>query len=51
MKEVSLREQLSSFLPPELVKPLIQEYHNLVQVNPRWTIGGFIAMIKAQKNA
>jgi hypothetical protein len=48
-REVSLREQLGSFLPPEKVQPLLDQYHELTEANPHWTIGGFIAMIKAVK--
>lgn len=45
--EVSLRQQLEEFLPdPKRVHSLIQEYWELVQVNPSWRIGGFISMIK-----
>jgi hypothetical protein len=49
MMEVSLRQQLEAFLPcPKQVHDLIQHYWALVQVNPSWRIGAFIALIKEE---
>jgi hypothetical protein len=48
--DVSLRQQLETFIfDPDTVNHLIQEYHNLVKLNPSWRIGGFISLIKASQ--
>lgn len=49
MPEVSLREQLEMMFPlqPAKVQQLLQDYWELVQVNPHWRIGGFLAILRA----
>jgi hypothetical protein len=48
---MSLREELNKLFPnaTDKVNALVQEYHNLTQVNPGWRIGGFLALLKAKK--